>query len=155
MNHLSRTETDVRMIASEVQTLLIKRYRDPAERIIRILGEGVYRSMTRDEARSAISLLEKTPAQRDQALAEMDANQAAIALLRARYLGVLATKALAFAGSFEVTDRMAPRSAAAFAAYKGVFEAPEVRPEDVYHDWRRVMASPLTEAPEPEDDPAP
>lgn len=155
MNHLSRTETDVRTIASEVQKLIIKRYRDPAERIIRNLREGVYRDMTRDEARSAMRLLESTPEQRDLALVEMDGHQAAIALLRARYVGVLATKALAFAGSFEVTDRMAPRSAAAFAAYKGLFEAPEVRPEEVYHDWRRVMASPLTEAPEPEDSPAP
>ena len=84
MNHLSRTETDVRMIASEVQTLLIKRYRDPAERIIRTLREGVYREMTREEARDAMNLLEKTPAQRDLVLGEMDDHQAAIALLRAR-----------------------------------------------------------------------
>jgi hypothetical protein len=79
--------------------------RNPAA-ITKMLGEERY---------DAIAFLAKTPSQRDRAI-KHDDEKTALLILRARYVGLQAASALAFAENFETVVGRSYRGAAAMAA---------------------------------------
>jgi hypothetical protein len=119
---LGRYPIEVKAIADELLEYLDGPLRASAERIVNDRPESIWQT-TIDVFDDAIALLGKTPSQRKRAVKNCD-EATALLVLRARYAGLQAWKAMVFVESFMYASGSSYRDAARRAARSAVLFDP-------------------------------
>ncbi|WP_327209909.1 hypothetical protein [Rhizobium leguminosarum] len=118
---LSRYGIEVGGIANELGELLRDHdLEDAAFSVLTRLGEEAVLDMAGDAQEKALKFLSRTPSQRDKAILKMGDEDAALLILRARYLGLSASRAIFFADGFEFVVGQGYRDAAENCARKAL-----------------------------------
>ena len=112
---LSRYEVEVAAIAEGFGEIIEAHYKAAAYEVANELGEQLFR-MTGEEYQKASKFLSQTPSQHEKVLNRLDDVEAATLLLRARYLGLVASRAIGLADDLQFIPGKGYRAAAAAAA---------------------------------------
>jgi hypothetical protein len=112
---LSRYSVEVNGIASELARMLTGNVKQAAYAMAQSQGDAIFQ-MTREEFEKALAFLSKTPNQREKAIAKLSDNDAAILIVRARYLGLAASRTIEIADDVSLIPGQGYRAAAQSAA---------------------------------------
>ncbi len=111
---LSRYSVEVNGIAESFAEIIQNHYEDAAYRLANEKGQKLL-AMTSEEYDKALKFLSQTPSEHDKALNKLSDDDAAILLMRARYLGLIAAQAIGLADDFQFIPGKGYRQAAAYA----------------------------------------
>lgn len=113
---LGRYPAEVNGLAEELDSFLDEiEVRDAGVAAFREHGDALF-AMSEDQTKKALKFLSQTPSQRTKAVARMGDTEAAVLILRARYLCMMSYAAMQFAEDVSHVKGMGFRAAAEYAA---------------------------------------
>lgn len=116
MTRLAPYISEANGIAEELAYYLRGPLMEAAHAVARSKGIRGITIMSAQEVEDAYTVLASTPAKRDKILARVGNEMAATVVMRARYLGILAGRAMEMADEFEFIPGQGYRAAAEYAA---------------------------------------
>lgn len=136
MQGLDRYPSEVKAIADELLELLrTEQVSREARHIIDTQGDKALVRMNAEDRRLAENLLTQTPSQRTRTLKKLSQSEKALAILRARFMGLVAANVLEFADRFEMVPGMSYRRAAGFAATEAIRVTLTPTTDEVMPEW--------------------